>query len=536
MDIMHPLESMENEVRKRIAPIAKKYNIEGKIKIYTAPKNFGDITVDLQKVNIEIDESEINSLSDDLMSFKKVNKFINIKYNDTTLSFMILDSVLDGSLFQFEKKNSSILVEHTSANPTGPLHVGRARNSIIGDTIYRILKKYGYDVRAEYYVNDIGTQVEALLLGTELYGEDNYTESYRKYYEDIESHRADIENNMKLAESGNKEFILKSREKLQKFLEDVLSDLKNINIDFDSFVWESEFILNGDVRNVIEALNSHLIDENGAKYIPFNDDKIFLLRSNGTSLYFTRDVAYHIRKSRTSDISIDVLGEDHKEHFKNLMYVLGLIGVKNIEPIFYSYVVTKEGKMSTRKGNVIYIREMISESIQRAKDEIKKRRNDISDKELDDIAFKIGTSSVRFNIVKYSPEKPITFDWDEALNFEGEAAPFIMYSYARAVSILNKVGHPEGKINDIIYPREAELLREIGRFPDVLRDAAEHRRPDRVAKYSFELASTFNQFYRDCPVLDDKENMVKRVQIIKAFIATMKETLEILGIKTSDKI
>ncbi|MGC8546909.1 MAG: arginine--tRNA ligase [Thermoplasmata archaeon] len=533
---MHPLELMENKVKEKMLPILKKYGMEDKIRIYKAPKNFGDLTIDLQKADVDIDKQEIEALSDDEMSFKKVNKFINVKYNDNKLSFMILESALDGTLFNFSRKNMKVLIEHTSANPTGPLHVGRVRNSIIGDTVYRIFKKFGYDVRSEYYVNDIGTQVEALILGTELYGEENYTESYRRYYEEIDSHKNEIERNMKMAESGDREFILKSRKKLERFLNDVLIDLKNLNISFDSFAWESDFIINGDVKNVVQMLSPYMMDEGGAKYIPVGDGKIFLIRSNSTSLYFTRDVAYHIQKSKNYDISVDVLGEDHKEHFRNLMYVLNLISIKNIEPIFYSYVVTKEGKMSTRRGNVIYVRDMIQESVERAKAEIIKRRQDISDEEINDISFKIGTASVRFNIIKYSPEKPITFDWEEALNFEGEAAPFVMYSYARAVSILNKAGEIEAPLNKNIDQREAELLREIGRFPEVIRDAAEHKRPDRVAKYSFELASSFNQFYRDCPVLDDKINIGKRVSIIKAFISTMRETLDLLGIKTSDKI
>ncbi len=202
---MHPLEFFETKAKEKIGPIAKKYNIENKIRIYRAPKDFGDLTIDLQKADIDVSKEEVDQLSDDFLSFTKVNKFINVKYNDNKLSSMIIEGALKGSLFNFDKKEEKILVEHTSANPTGPLHVGRVRNSIIGDTIARIFKKYGYDVKTEYYVNDIGTQVEALLLGTDLYGEENYTESYRKYYAEIESHKEDIERNMKLAESGDRE-------------------------------------------------------------------------------------------------------------------------------------------------------------------------------------------------------------------------------------------------------------------------------------------------------------------------------------------
>ncbi len=532
---MHPSEHMEQLIIDRLYPILQKHGIRDGVRKYRAQKNFGDVTIDLQKVNEDVPAQEIEALSDDILTFKKTNKFINVTYGNNYYCTLILDSIDEGSLFTFERKEKRILVEHTSANPTGPLHIGRARNSIIGDTIARILRKYGFEVTTEYYMDDIGTQVEALLLGTEKFKDDNYTEAYRKYFAEIDSHREEVENAMKMAESGNEKFIAESKKRLEVFLYDLLKDLEDLNIFFDGFTWESRFILDGSVKVVLDNLKEHLKDDEGAKYIQRGEDKIYLMRSNGTSLYFTRDIAYHILKSRNYDLSIDVLGEDHKDHFKNLTYILGILGIHSTEAVFYSFVVTKKGKMSTRRGNVVTLRDLISESIELAEDEIRKRRTDLDEKTVGEIARKIGTAAVRYNMIKFAPEKPITFDWDEALNFEGEAAPFIMYSYARASSILKKASG-SGTLNKQFLDREAELLKEISRFPEVVKDAAERRRPDRIAKYSYELSSTFNQFYRDCPVIGDIENYQKRVNITKAFKLTMDQIFDLLGIIPSDKI
>ncbi|MEM0128101.1 MAG: arginine--tRNA ligase [Thermoplasmatales archaeon] len=532
---MKPYLKFDETAKKRIDSYLSSHGLPISYRSYRAQRSFGDITFDFQKSNVTINDREIESLTDDMMTFKTVGKFVNVVYNDNKFSLETIESVKSGELFTFEKKDESVLVEHTSANPTGPLHIGRVRNSIIGDTISRLLRKYGFDVKTEYYVNDIGTQVEALLLSTDLFKDLKYTEAYRKIFDNFDLYKDQVEKLMLRAESGDEKFIKESRQKLNTFLKDVLSDLSELSIDFDIFIWESDFILDGSVRSLLERLRDFLKDENGAKYIDSGDGKIYLVRSNGTSVYFTRDVAHHILKSSRFNRSIDVLGEDHREHYKKLEFVLGLLGIKGIQPVFYSFISTKEGKMSTRRGNVVYVRDFIEEAKGRAREEIISRRRDLSEEELQEISTKIGTAAVRYNIIKYSLEKPVTFDWSEALNFEGDAAPFVMYSYARGKSILSKVKEER----DIVYPfkeQEHPLLRMIALYPEVVEYAVSHMRPDRIAKYAFELASTFNQFYRDCEVIDSGKEEGRRIEIVKAFTKVMEETFYILGIKPSDKI
>lgn len=532
---MKPYERYDGIAQSRLEEFLKNKSPTNKYRMYRPQRNFGDISFDFQRSGIPLDGDEINLLSDPLMSFALTGKFINVKYSDQEFSRAVIESTVNGDLLNFEDRNNSFLVEHTSANPTGPLHIGRVRNSIIGDTISRILKTYGYDVTTEYYVNDIGTQVEALLLGVEIFGSENYTESYRRIFENMDEYKDRVKDLMLKAESGDVDFLSQSRKKLEVFLQDVLADLNQLSIKFDNFTWESEFIINGSVQNILSKFSSILQDDNGAKYIDSPEGKMYLVRSNGTSVYFTRDIAYHLRKSEKYDMSIDVLGEDHRNHFRKVTYAMKQLGKDNISALFYSFIATKEGKMSTRRGNVIYVRDLISGAIDKARQEILKRRSDLGPKEVEEISGRIGLAAVRYNIIKNSPDKPVTFDYDEALNFEGDAAPFIIYSYARARSILAKVGEPS-ILEWKFVNEEVEVIREIALYPEVVEDAVKHLRPDKIAKYSYDLASSFNQFYRDCPVIDSGPNYQRRVEIVKAFVKTMEEIFRMLGIEASEKI
>jgi arginyl-tRNA synthetase len=532
---MKPYQKFDALANGKIDAFMTRHNIDKNYRTYRPQKNFGDLSFDFQRSNLELDENEIAALSDQYMTFSAVGKFINISYNNQEFSKTVLENGISGELYRFEGRKDKILIEHTSANPTGPLHIGRVRNSIIGDTLSRILSKYGYRVTTEYYVNDIGTQVEALLLGTEIFGKENYTESYRRIYEDFDSYKAKVEEYMIRAESGDSQFLETSRERLEVFLRDVLTDLERLSIRFDFFIWESEFILDGSVREIITKLTPLLKDDNGAKYIESGKDKMYLIRSNGTSVYFTRDIAHHLKKSSEYDNSITVLGEDHKSYFKKIDTAMEILGVHNVHALFYSYISTKEGKMSTRRGNVVYVRDFIDEAIERAREEVLKRRTDLSEDEVSEISNRIGIAAVRYHIIKYSPDKPVTFDWQEALNFEGDAAPFVMYSYARSKSILSKLDKETELVWKFNEP-EGALLKEIARFPEVVEDAVRHSRPDKIARYSYELASAFNQFYRDCPVLDSGEHFQKRIEIVRTFTKTMEELFQMLGIQASDKI
>jgi arginyl-tRNA synthetase len=195
--------------------------------------------------------------------------------------------------------------------------------------------------------------------------------------------------------------------------------------------------------------------------------------------------------------------------------------------------------MSTRKGIVVYLDDLIDEAIERAFAEVSRRREDLSEEQKRAIAETIGLGAIRYNIVRVQAEKAITFRWEEALNFEGNSAPFLQYAHARACSILAKAGNAgPGEARLLLHPQEQRLLRWVAKFPSTLRDAADSRRVHVVASFATDFASQFNQFYRDCPVLTAQPAALReaRVQLVQAARVVLRNGLECLGVKAPSEM
>ena len=262
----------------------------------------------------------------------------------------------------------------------------------------------------------------------------------------------------------------------------------------------------------------------------------FFLRKDGTTLYATRDIAFHLWKAKNADLLVNVLGEDHKLESKQVEIALTLVGAKKVpKAIFYSFVSLPGGKMSTRKARVVYVDELIKECINLAFSEVKKRRgNELSDKKMKQIAEIVGIGALRYNIIKVQPEKDIVFKWEEALNFEGNASPFIQYSHARACSILSKkdIDFKDLDATMLTHESEENLIKKLAKFPLVLEEACEGFKPHIIPLYLFEVASQFNKFYRDCPVLPEKNIKIKnsRLFLVNATRIVLKNGLDLLGI------
>jgi arginyl-tRNA synthetase len=209
--------------------------------------------------------------------------------------------------------------------------------------------------------------------------------------------------------------------------------------------------------------------------------------------------------------------------------------------IFYAFVSLPEGKMSTRRGRVVYLDELIDESIERAYAEVKKRREaELSERKMKEIAEMVGIGALRYNIIKVQPEKDIVFKWEEALNFEGNAVPFIQYAHARACSILAKGKGVRKELDPALLNHAAErlLIKHLARFPLIIEDASTGFRPHSVAAYLFETASQFNQFYRDCPVLPEKNPKVRasRLALVDATRIVLHNGLALLGIAAPEEM
>jgi len=513
----------------------------------------------LEKDPESIAEIIANSIELDSGEVEQTGPYLNFSIDKRYLSEGTINGCLEKKeeFGELPRKKKKMIIEHTSANPNGPLHVGRARNPIIGDTIARIYGKIGYDVERQYYVNDIGRQMAILTWGRQNLDEEDLhppqrdKEDYHlvRYYqkanqmlEEDEGLETEIRKIIRAMERGDKEVFNSLKKNSETVLSGITRSLGRLNINFDSYQHESSFIEDGSVKEVIERLSEleETDDKGGALYFNLGNNEIFITREDGTNLYPTRDIAYHIWKAERADALIDILGEDHKTHgefIKEALCALDIVPLPEI--VFHSFVTFEGTEMSTRKGTYVTLDEFMDTSEEKAREEILKRRDDLSEKDVGEIAEKVGIGAVRYNLIRVQPGKPIDFKWDEALNFQGDSAPFIQYSYARAHGIIDKTkGNVDKEMLDLEGLEEGEmrLLKKIAQLPLRLVEAAESNAPHKIARYAHGLAAEFNQFYRDYPVLDSEEKRQERFAIVKSFSYTMESVLDTLGMKKPRKM
>lgn len=487
-----------------------------------------------------------------------VGGYVNFIVDPSSFAVQVLGAVasMGASYGSSPPLPTRILLEHTSTNPTGPLHVGRARNPILADALARILRMAGFQVTREYLVNDVGRQMVVQYWGTKHLTPaevgppdvDKLDYRYIKYYQKAAAiferdakAKEDVAGLIQRFERGDAALTREIRKVAEDVLEGILQSLARLGVSFDSFFWESDAILNGSVERVIERLMPLSKEEDGSHYLdlsPFGLEgdaaKYFFVRRDGTSLYTTRDIAYHLDKMGRCDGAINVLGEDQKLTFQRLKAAFQLMGIDWApETIFYAFVSLPEGKMSTRKGRVVNLDDLIDEAVERAYVEVTRRREDLSEARKREVAEFVGIGAVRYNLVRVQAEKKIVFKWEEALNFEGNSAPFLQYAHARACSILGKAGvRTRGDERLLVHAQEQLLLRRIAKFPSEVRDAAMSRRVHAVATYAADFAAQFNQFYRDCPVLtaDTAALRAARLDLVEAARVVLQNVLDSLGL------
>ncbi|MGB9936335.1 MAG: arginine--tRNA ligase [Methanobacterium sp.] len=505
----------------------------------------------LKKSPVEIAKDIIANIkiSDLFKSVELKGPYINFFINNENYSKKVLKSI-DDDYGQLESKNKKIILEHTSANPNGPLHIGHIRNSVIGDSLSRVLKSAGYEVETQYYVNDMGRQIAIIAWGLRNFDykiEENEKVDHeigKIYFQINEKLRADESLNakvsalLKIYEMENDEELEKTfKEIVSKCLEGIKATTARLNITHDDYVWESKFVKDGTVKRILDDLKEYT-KTNEVLYLPLEDygieKELILTRSDGTSLYSTRDIAYHLEKSENSDEVVDVLGSDHKLAVDQLSIALELLGGKRPEVIFYEFITLPEGSMSTRRGVFISVDELIEEAVNRALDEIKKRREDLDEDSAISIAEDIGIGAIRYFIAKLSPEKHIVFKWDEALSFERGCAS-IQYAHARACKLLEKADFKSQNINldDFKIDEEAEidLIKLLSKFTSVVEESARINRVHPVAQYAMDLAGAFNRFYKLVPVIGAEEEAARLLIVDKSRI-TIGNCLKLLGINS----
>jgi arginyl-tRNA synthetase len=463
-------------------------------------------------------------------------------------------------------RDTSVVLEHTSANPTGPVHVGRARNPIVGDALARVLEYAGYDVERHYYVNDAGRQIAVFTWAYETFDESDLPEPDRdspeyemvRYYrkgndylesaddEAVEAAEAEIAAILQGLEDGDEETYERVAEVVDTVLSGMTETIGRLPAEFDEFVKETRFMRDGSTDDVVERLKEldcAVYEEDAWQLdLPGFEKNLVFLRADGTSLYTTRDLAHHEWKFEHFDRAVTVLGEDHKLQADQLSSTLELLGhdTDQLEQVFYSWVNLPEGGMSTREGTGVDLDDLLDEAIDRARAEVEDRMedrlrdDDLDEDDLDRIARQVGIGAVRYDIVSKQPTKGITFEWERALDFEAQSAPYVQYVHARCCGILDDAGDVDTDAVDpsaLEAPEAEALLREIARFPAVIEAAAEDHRPHVVATYTRSLAETFNSFYRECPVLDaDGETRAARVALVGAARTTVANALDAIGV------
>jgi len=508
----------------------------------------------LRKSPFEIAEKIAKNLrvsSDLISSFEVKGGYLNFFVSEKYLQEVLRRIEKENERYGYIGKSGKIILEHTSANPNGPLHIGHARNSVIGDSLRRILETAGYEVETHYYVNDMGRQMAIVTWGLrrfelrDLKGDHAIGEVYVKANSELEKNEEfekEIDEILKKYEEGDPQVSGELRRAVEIALEGIRETLRNMNVHHDVFIWESEFVRNGDVKRVLEELEKRceLLEENGALILKLGDEKVVLRRSDGTSLYITRDIAYHRFKASRADLCIDILGADHKLISSQLARILEILGIPPPKVVTFEFVSLPESSMSTRRGVFVSVDEVLEKMIERAYEEVSIRRSDAPEEFKREVARKVGVGAMRYDLVKVMRDKPMVFSWEEALDFEKQGAPYIQYSHARASSILRK-GElkriEEADLSVLREPQEVSLIKLLGKLPWVIHQICDTLNPHVLASYARDVADLFNEFYRDLPVLKAEESIAQaRLHLVLCTKIVLRNSLGMLGIEAPEEM
>jgi len=454
-------------------------------------------------------------------------------------------------------KGKHALIEHTSINPNASPHVGRARNAILGDAVTRLLRFEGYKTDVHYFVNDIGKQIAMLVIASN--GKTPSFKDLLQLYVDFNKQveeKPELEKEvfalLKRLEDGDAKVRKQFRDIVDACIKGQTAILNDFGIAYDSFDYESDYLFNKSTEAVLAALDASgkLKTEDGQKVLDLSgipeiesgmkNPVLVLTRNDGTSLYPLRDLAYSKDKSAwAKGRNIIVLGEDQKLYFHQLAAALKMMGVQPPESVHYSFVLLAEGKMSTRKGTVVLLEEFMREAVDKAKMEILKRNPEMRGPELAGLSKAIGFGAIKYTILKVSAEKNVTFDWAQALSFEGDSAPYVQYAHARINSILEKAGKlakPDHAL--LTHAAESNLISMLGRFPEIVAQAAAQLAPHVLVAYARDLAQAFTAFYHECPVLaaENQALVAARIDLCKSAKQVLKTNLNLLGIDAPESM
>lgn len=553
---------MENPWLNLKKDIAKSLDVE--VKDIEEPDEYGDFAYACFSLAKKL-KKDPKEIANELSKKLKINSIDKIEATGPYVNFYINwnefgQKILEGidKKYGFNKVKKTAVIDLSSPNPAHPFHMGTIRSTILGESLSRILESQGWDVKRFCYINDLGKQFSILLLGYTLLGDnkkpegkpdvwlgDLYFKINQKISEDpgLEERAKEI---LKKYEKGDKE-IKKIAEKVLKWcLDGFKENWKTLGINFKDIFFESS--MKEESYKIIEQLKAKNLtfkseDATILNLKPELPDTI-ILRSDGTGLYLTRDIATTFWKFKkyNPDLNIWVVAEDQKLHFQQQFKTISLLGyeefAKKCFHLAYSMVLLEGQKMSARKGHMILWDDLLKEGFERALKEVENRWKDLSEEEKEKRAKSIALSSIIYFILKYSPEKIVNFSWDNALRFEGDTGPYLQYTYARANSILEKTSKTKKfDVENLKDEKEIRILKLLSKYPNILERSANELKPHLLADFLYSLANAFNEFYQTIPVLKSEDKLKNaRLKLVESIKTVLCAGLELLGIPVLEKM
>jgi len=520
-----------------------------------------------------------------VVSYNIVSGFLNLSIADENyLSFF--NSIKDNSKYGFSDtiSDEAVMVEYSSPNTNKPLHLGHIRNNLLGYSMSEIYKASGKKVYKTQIINDRGIHICKSMIAWLDYGNGEtpastnmkgdkfvgdfyikFDEIYKNELEElIKSGIAEEEAKQNVPilkrakemlikwESGDKEVVELWKKMNGWVYEGFEETYKNLGVNFNSYYYESETYLLGK-EFIFSGLKSGVFykKDDGSVWCDLTEDGLdekIVLRADGTAVYMTQDIGTAVQRVKDYpdiDSMVYTVGNEQDYHFKVLFLILKKLGFSWSENLFhlsYGMVDLPSGKMKSREGTVVDADDLMQEMTSTAKEISKSlgKLEGLSEDEKNNIYKTVGLGALKYYILKVDPKKRILFDPKESVDFQGNTASFIQYSYARIQSILNGINFElsKDKYDRKLEDKEKELIKQIDLFPSVIKGAASSHNPALVANYVYDLVKSFNSFYQSLPILksafEDKKTF--RVELSKLVGITIKNALSILGIGVVDRM
>lgn len=487
--------------------------------------------------------------------------YVNFFLNKSQLAESVINDVLT------KKENyghsdlggdKSVVIDFSSPNIAKPFHIGHIRTTVIGNALYKIYDSQGYNVVRVNHLGDYGTQFGKLIVAFKLWGNKEAVEAnpipellklYIKFHDEAEK-KPEMEDEARAwftkLENGDEE----AKQLWQWFRDESLKEFARVydllDIEFDSYAGESFY--SDKMDTVIEQLKEKglLKQSQGTNVVDleeYNMPPALITKNDGSTLYMTRDLAAAIYRKNTYDFEkcIYVVGSQQALHFQQLFKVLELMGFewsKDLVHTPFGMVALEEGTMSTRKGRVVFLEDVLKQAIEKTRETVLSKNPDA--KNVDEIAKQVGVGAVVFQELSNSRIKDYTFSWERTLSFEGETGPYVQYTHARCCAVLRKAN--EEVTTDINYELlsdgdAAEVLKVIGSFNKAIVSAMRRNEPHIVTRFVLDLAQAFNKFYHDNPIIvEDVETRKARLALVAATRQTLENGLAILGMHAPERM